>query len=425
MQPAGWLDGKDTAGDHGGVADPETSGRVDRITGAVLDYGDHGLNYNFGELLPGSIRGTVQAHDGGECDFDNPQLLLEGVQIDLLDATGKLIATTQTDANGAYAFTNLAPGTYKVLEHQPTPYFNDDERVGTAGGESGEIGNEFSFITGIHLGSGVDAIHYDFCEEIGPSISGWVYHDRSDDGNRDHPAKRASAASRFNCSTPAAQWWPRRRLLPPQVRWATTNSRISRRAPMAFTKSSRRLGSTARTRPGDHGGAAASEAAGIVDNITGAVLVFGDHAINYNFGELLPGSIAGQVQAHGAGECDFDDPEKVLSGVTIQLLDSQATFFASRRRMPTAVTISIICVPANTRSTKCSRPVTSATTLAWVRSAATPTMPTTSRTSICRRVSTRSTTTSASRRLVRSPARCKPTPRASAISTIRSSCSRA
>ena len=82
----GWLDGKDTAGDHGGTADPETSGRVDRITGAVLNYGDHGLNYNFGELLPGSIRGTVQAHDGGECDFDNPQLLLSGVQIDLLDA---------------------------------------------------------------------------------------------------------------------------------------------------------------------------------------------------------------------------------------------------------------------------------------------------------------------------------------------------
>ena len=40
VQPAGWLDGKDTAGDHGGTADPETSGRVDRITGATLTYGE-------------------------------------------------------------------------------------------------------------------------------------------------------------------------------------------------------------------------------------------------------------------------------------------------------------------------------------------------------------------------------------------------
>ncbi|HEX3599087.1 MAG TPA: SdrD B-like domain-containing protein, partial [Lacipirellulaceae bacterium] len=34
VQPNGWLDGKDTAGDHGGTADPETNGRVDKIIGA-------------------------------------------------------------------------------------------------------------------------------------------------------------------------------------------------------------------------------------------------------------------------------------------------------------------------------------------------------------------------------------------------------
>ena len=31
VQPTGWLDGKDAAGDHGGTAADETSGRVDRI----------------------------------------------------------------------------------------------------------------------------------------------------------------------------------------------------------------------------------------------------------------------------------------------------------------------------------------------------------------------------------------------------------
>src|SRR5204863_3683581 len=80
FQPEGWLDGKDAAGDHGGAAASETAGRVDRITGAVLNYGDHGLNYNFGELLPGSISGIVEAHHDAECDFDErPEVTLEGV----------------------------------------------------------------------------------------------------------------------------------------------------------------------------------------------------------------------------------------------------------------------------------------------------------------------------------------------------------
>ena len=119
MQPTGWLDGKDTAGDHGGTAADESAGRVDRITGAVLNYGDHGLNYNFGELLPGSIRGTVEAHTTGDCDFDNPEIRLAGVQIDLLDANGQFLNTTITDENGKYEFTGLNPGKYQVREHQP------------------------------------------------------------------------------------------------------------------------------------------------------------------------------------------------------------------------------------------------------------------------------------------------------------------
>ena len=175
---------------------------------------------------------------------------------------------------------------------------------------------------GIHLGSGVDAIHYDFCEEIGPSISGWVYHDRSDDGNRDVPGEEGiggvtvqllnasgTVVATTTTSTAAGQvgYYEFKNLAPGTYG-------VHEMQPSGWLDG--------KDKAGDHGGAAATEVAGIVDKITGAVLVFGDHAINYNFGELLPGSIAGQVQAHGAGECDFDDPEKVLSGVTIQLLDS-------------------------------------------------------------------------------------------------------
>src|SRR5690606_21533862 len=50
VQPSGWLDGQDTPGSHGGIAADESAGRVDRITGATLNWGDNAQEYNFGEL---------------------------------------------------------------------------------------------------------------------------------------------------------------------------------------------------------------------------------------------------------------------------------------------------------------------------------------------------------------------------------------
>ena len=60
IQPAGWLDGKDTPGNLGGVADVSPPG--DMISKIMIHWGTNGTEYNFGELLPGSIAGQVQAH---------------------------------------------------------------------------------------------------------------------------------------------------------------------------------------------------------------------------------------------------------------------------------------------------------------------------------------------------------------------------
>src|SRR5262245_49369594 len=133
-QPTNYLDGKDTAGSHGGTAADESGGRVDRIVGAMLDYGDHGVEYNFGELVPGSISGRVHADEHEDCNFDDPDILLSGVRIDLLDGAGNFIRFVLTDANGEYKFDGLAPGVYQVREHQPTQYYDGGERVGSVGG---------------------------------------------------------------------------------------------------------------------------------------------------------------------------------------------------------------------------------------------------------------------------------------------------
>ena len=54
--------------------------------------------------------------------------MLEGVVVDLLDADGKVISSTITNAAGEYSFTGLRPGNYTVREHQPTEYYDGGER---------------------------------------------------------------------------------------------------------------------------------------------------------------------------------------------------------------------------------------------------------------------------------------------------------
>jgi protocatechuate 3,4-dioxygenase beta subunit len=329
VQPSGWLDGKDTPGDHGGTAADESAGRVDRITGVVLNVGQDALEYNFGELLPGSIHGRIHADDGPDCDFDNPDILLEGVRVDLLDNNGQQIDYTFTDKNGEYEFTGLAPGDYSVREHQPTEYFDGGERVGTAGGAASDVAGVYSLISGIHITSSLDAFQYDFCEKVPAQLSGWVYHDRSNDGV-------------FNTSTEQGIGGVVVELLDANgVPTGITTTTSTNANNLGYYEFTHLMAGTYGVRefqpanwldgkdtPGSNGGTAADESAGRVDRITGAVLQFGDEAVNYDFGELLPSSIAGRVHADDGPDCDFDNPDILLPGVRLDLLDATGTLVA-------------------------------------------------------------------------------------------------
>ena len=142
------------------------------------------IHYDFCEQTPSSIAGQVQAHTTGECNFDDPEIVLSGVTIELHDASGAIIATTITDAQGRYHFDNLAPGEYTVHEIQPANYYSDDNQVGSVGGQS----DDSDTISHIELPGGTNATDYDFCEHVGVMLSGNVYHDRSDDGIFDRGA---------------------------------------------------------------------------------------------------------------------------------------------------------------------------------------------------------------------------------------------
>ena len=60
----------------------------------------------------------------GDCVLGPNDVRLKDVKIELLDANGRVVATTLTDKDGYYHFENLEPGkVYSVRETQPAGYF--------------------------------------------------------------------------------------------------------------------------------------------------------------------------------------------------------------------------------------------------------------------------------------------------------------
>ena len=123
-----------------------------------------------------SISGHVGIDTVGGQPANSSMPPISGVTIQLLNSDGNVIGTTTTDANGNYAFSGLAPGTYGVREVQPAGYFDGDTEAGSKGGTVTD-----DKITGIALLSGVHATDYDFSELLPNSISGHVGNDVTGD----------------------------------------------------------------------------------------------------------------------------------------------------------------------------------------------------------------------------------------------------
>ncbi|NNC94369.1 MAG: hypothetical protein HKN92_02325, partial [Chitinophagales bacterium] len=79
-----------------------------------LAAGENRLDVDFGYQYFGSIGDYVWCDDNGDGIQDPGEAPIAGVVIQLFDASGNLLATDTTDANGNYLFPNLPPGTYLV-----------------------------------------------------------------------------------------------------------------------------------------------------------------------------------------------------------------------------------------------------------------------------------------------------------------------
>ncbi len=167
-QPAGYLQGKVSAGTLAGAVGD------DLIDGIVVEQNHHGTDYNFGELLAGTISGKAFLDSNDSNTQDTGETGIGGVTVNLTgtDDLGNLVSVVaQTNSSGLYAFSDLRPGTYAVTETQPGGYID-------AAGAGNVLG-------GIGIVSGSTIVNKNFAEIQPGSLAGYAYLDANKNGIRE------------------------------------------------------------------------------------------------------------------------------------------------------------------------------------------------------------------------------------------------
>lgn len=114
-QPSGLLNGSTTAGSASGVVSegPSRISSID-LTSTMLS-----VDNWFAEVSIPGLSGTVWIDTSHDRVLDPGETRLAGWTVELVQG-GAVVATTQSDANGAYAFSNLTPGSgYEVRFRHP------------------------------------------------------------------------------------------------------------------------------------------------------------------------------------------------------------------------------------------------------------------------------------------------------------------
>src|SRR5205807_1596425 len=176
--PSGYLSGKDTVGSQGGTTGTNT------VTGVVVTSGMTDTGYNFGDLVPSTLSGTVFTDTNNNGTKDTGEAAITGATVTLTgtnDLGAAVSLTATTDVNGAYTFTGLRPSTgYTVTETLPSGYLGGKDTAGNAGGTTGT-----NTVTGIVVNSGSSDTGYTFGDLVPSTLSGTVFTDTNNNGTKD------------------------------------------------------------------------------------------------------------------------------------------------------------------------------------------------------------------------------------------------
>jgi len=315
VQPVGFLDGKESPGTVGGA----TRGRStvnDEITEIRLDGNESGIEFNFGEIEPASLSGHVcVALPGFDCFSTEPNSKspLPGVKIELVNASGAIVATTFTGADGTYQFDNLPSGVYSILQTQPLDLLDGGSRAGTVAGTNVGQAVSGTRIELIPLGGGQQGINYDFCEILSSSIAGNVYEDADGDFVRD-PGEVPISNVLIELLDGNGSVFASTRTD------AAGNYQFQNLRPGTYT--------LRETQPAGYlqGGQKAGSEGGndsVADLISAIAIGSGVQALRYDFCEQRPASLEGKVFADLNEDCILDPEESPIERVRIELLNAQ------------------------------------------------------------------------------------------------------
>jgi hypothetical protein len=277
---------------------PATAGDDTLETGASLPVTvvktQDAPNNNFGYLLPtGSLSGVLYLDGNKNSGLDIGETGLSGITVTLKDADGKVVATTTSDANGAYSFAGITIGSYTITV--PATASGDTLETAaslpvtvTANHESPN--NNFGYLLPVGSLSGtlyVDGNKNSTFEGGEDTLSGITVTLKDKDGN--------------------------------VVATTATGSNG------AYSFPGITIGSYTVTAPATASGDTLETAASL------AVTVTADKdASNNNFGYLLPvGSLSGTLYVDGNKNSAFEGAEATLSGITVTLKDKDGNVVAT------------------------------------------------------------------------------------------------
>ena len=166
-QPEDFIDAQSNVGEFGGQASSNL------VSDIVLNAGQIGNGYNFGEYKSSSLTGSVFIDNDIDKAFDSGDTPLENITVRLTgsDFRGNQIEReTTTDDSGDYLFSDLVAGTYNLTQVQPLGLddgfshigiFNNDETTLPSNGTVG-----VNQISNIVVGVGRDGRSFNFSERI-------------------------------------------------------------------------------------------------------------------------------------------------------------------------------------------------------------------------------------------------------------------
>lgn len=155
------------------------AGDPDQLTEiAILEGDSRGTELNFAEAQAARISGFVYRDNNNDGVRSSGETGIAGVQIRLtsvMTITGESVSrTTQTAADGSYAFLTLPPGIYTITEAQPFGFLDGIDTLGWVGSETRGTILRNDELSEIVLDGNDSGVEYNFGEIEPSSLSGRV-----------------------------------------------------------------------------------------------------------------------------------------------------------------------------------------------------------------------------------------------------------